>query len=87
MIDLNLKEAWQWLTRQGLEPNYFKIVMDAYLDAEAWRRMAKFKLAHARLMSPQYGDTCLLCGTTGDHPRHNWTLAEWRAELERELND
>lgn len=82
MIDPRVKEAWKTLKFEHwkMEPYEAMItvgrLMDSYLDEKAGRRMAEFKLEH------DLNDSPMGCAD----PRHTWTLAQWRAELEREMN-
>ena len=84
MIDPVIKEAW-WVSKNQIPSmthdgafavylhEYITVAINAYLDAEAGRRMAKFEL--------HYPDC-----TEEDHQiRHTWDLARWREELRKEL--
>ena len=56
-------------------------VIDILLRIEAGRRQVIFETVH-RLHDVTR--ECLGCGSTDD-PRHNWTPADWLAEVEREV--
>ena len=98
MIDSRIKEAWRQTAnldiafRLGYFDAAVNAIRDAYLDAEAGRRMAEFQRDH-HLSDIGFGelnewcDWCMASRFSGNlNERHAWTLADWRAEVEGELN-
>lgn len=89
MIDPKIKEAWlaHYPLISGNEC-LGCVVLNAYLDAEAGRRMAEFWRYH----DEHDPESCMECDSvkTVDEidlsERHTWDLAKWRDELEKELN-
>ena len=64
-----------------------KMLLDILLRVEAGRRWARFHLQHHR--PEEYGYKCVVCqypdSEAEQAPRHNWTPADWLAEVEREV--
>lgn len=81
MIDEKIKEAWGWAQRIntsfGLHTteNLLRVVVYAYVAAEARARMAEWIIGHGNYSTR---------GFCRD-PQHSWTLGDYVKEVEAEL--
>ena len=85
MIDPKIKEAWLWAQKSAAWED-LRIIADAYIDAEAGRRMLEFWSKHC-VWPGGCSDVKIIDGVIQPctDPRHNWTVADWRAELIGEI--
>lgn len=82
MIDPKIKEAWQWAKNaKTREPWPWHILANAYVDAEAGRRMA----IHNSRTICSYDEHLMPQKTRHDCEHANWTLDDWKAEVIGEL--
>ena len=84
-IDPTIKEALRMVQNIFADDSYSGIVANAYIDAEAGRRMAVWADKHG-VTRPVAVRRCDICGVQADwESRHEWTLDDWKAEVRGEL--